>query len=70
MSAPSLLDERQTAARLSISHRTLQKMRVAGSPLPFVKLGNSVRYRPEDIEAFIAANLRSSTSDSGAARDA
>jgi excisionase family DNA binding protein len=63
----TLLNEHEVAARLGISHRTIQKMRVAGSSLRFVKIGNSVRYRPEDVEAFVTGNVRSSTSDTGSA---
>ena len=34
---------------------------------PFVKIGAAVRYDPDDIESFIEAGRRSSTSDPGRA---
>ena len=64
-----LIDEDAAAAMLGVSVRTLQKARVTGlgcNP-PFIKLGRLVRYRPEDIEAFVAANTRASTSQLGRA---
>ena len=39
--------------------------RVAG--LPYVKIGGAVRYRRQDVDAFIAANLRG-TESTGAAK--
>ena len=34
---------------------TLQKDRVAGTGIPFVRIGRLVRYRPSDVAAFLAA---------------
>ncbi len=60
-----LLNEHEVAARLGVSHRSLQKWRVTGSPLPFIKIGNCVRYDERDVLAFIEAQRRRSTSDQG-----
>lgn len=62
-----LLDENDLAARWKVSVKTLRNARVTGarSPIPFVKIGRSVRYRLSDIETYEAANTRTSTSDRG-----
>lgn len=62
-----LLDEKQAAALLNVSIKSLQTWRSRGGTGPrFVKVGRLVRYRPEDLQAFVLAALRSSTSDRGA----
>jgi predicted DNA-binding transcriptional regulator AlpA len=62
-----LLEEEAAAPLIGWSVSTLQKKRVAGDGPPFVKLGRSVRYRPEDLEAYVAARVVSSTSELRAA---
>ncbi len=53
-SAPLLLSAETVAELLGISIRTLWRLRAAGRlPRP-VRLGGSVRWRPEDIQAWIA----------------
>lgn len=57
-SAPSvpLLTEQQAAEFLNIRPGTLACWRVNKRyPLPYVKIGRSVRYRLSDLEAFAAA---------------
>lgn len=60
-----LITEKEAAELLGCSVHKLRRDRWAGGGVPFVKLadGGSVRYRPEDIEAFVTARLRRSTSD-------
>jgi predicted DNA-binding transcriptional regulator AlpA len=58
-----LLNTHQAAERCSLSPRTLEKHRVAGGGPHFIRLGSAVRYRLEDLDAWIAANRRRSTSD-------
>lgn len=55
-SRPSpLVDEKAAAAILGVSPGTLSVWRcVRRYPLPFVKIGKSVRYKVEDLERFIA----------------
>ena len=48
-----LLTERQAAERLGWTPDTLRLRRFRGQEPPYIKLGRSVRYAPEDIEAFI-----------------
>lgn len=65
------LSQTELAARWNISHRTLERWRWTGEGPQFIKIGGRVVYRQEDIEAYEAGNLRSSTlapaqSDGGA----
>lgn len=49
-----LLNERETAERLGLSVKALQKWRFVGIGLPYVKLGTkSIRYDERDIEAYV-----------------
>ena len=59
----TLLNENQASEYLSISVKTLQRWRLEGSYLQFVKLGKAVRYRQEDLDSYVNDNLRRSTSD-------
>lgn len=59
----SLLTEKEAAAYLSVSVRTLQDKRVRGGGPYFVKLFRSVRYRVTDLDAFIDAATRANTSE-------
>ncbi len=61
--SPKLLSVKEAAERLGLSISYLNKMRVHGGTLPFVKIGASVRYRPEDLEVWVAGHVRRSTSD-------
>jgi hypothetical protein len=60
---PILLNTRQAAERCCLSPRTLEKRRVTGGGPLFIRLGGAVRYRLEDLDSWIAANRRRSTSD-------
>ena len=60
-----LMDEKQAAALLNVSVKTLQARRSRGGGPRFVKLGRSVRYAMADLEAFVLAAVRTSTSDPG-----
>ena len=63
-----LRTEQQAAALLKISVKTLQGWRSRGGGPRFIKLGRCVRYALADLEAFVQAAVRSSTSDPGPAR--
>jgi hypothetical protein len=52
----------ETATITGLAVSTLNKWRLAGRGPKFVKLGKRVLYRDEDIESFIAAGSRTSTS--------
>ena len=59
----TLLTQREAAALLRLSERTLERMRVSGLGPKFIRLGRSIRYRLTDIEADIASRVVSSTSE-------
>jgi hypothetical protein len=58
---PLLHREDRAAAILDMKVKTLQYLRVAGGGPPFVKIGRLVRYRHEDLLAFIEANRKFNT---------
>jgi len=62
-----LLTQRQAAALLCLSERTLERFRVSGVGPKFVRMGKSVRYRLSDVEAWIASRVVGSTSEQTAA---
>jgi excisionase family DNA binding protein len=49
-----LLTDREVARIIGRSRSTLQKARVYGGGIPFVRVGGAVRYRVEDVERFLA----------------
>ena len=51
----------EAAAYLGLATSTLNKWRCSGDGPEFVKLGRAVRYRPEDLDAFLAARRLTST---------
>lgn len=56
---PALLTPEQAADILCVSPHTLAVWRSSGRyELPFIKTGRLVRYRIDDIEAFIASRSR------------
>lgn len=57
-----LWDEQTCAEHRGQPVSTLQKERVRGDGPPFVKIGRLVRYRPEDVRAWIAERVVTSTS--------
>lgn len=59
--------EREEAARLNMSHRTLQTWRVTGDGPPFIKLGSNVRYDPAAVDDWLASRTRRHTADPGPA---
>lgn len=68
MSTP-YMTENETAEYLTrlgvkFSPKTLQKQRAKGGGIPFKKLNNRVRYRKEDIDAWLNnAPTKTSTSE-------
>ena len=51
---PKLWTEAETAEYLSVDPKTLTAWRCTRRyNLPFIKCGRLVRYRPEDVEAFL-----------------
>ncbi len=65
---PILLTEKEAAKILGFSIRTFQKWRGTGDGPQFVRVSaRAIRYRREDLEAFIEARVSQSTSDYAAA---
>jgi excisionase family DNA binding protein len=60
-----LLTQQEAAEYLRLSVRTLERMRLQGNGPRFVKCGRRVFYLLRDLDAWIAENLRSSTSEMG-----
>lgn len=64
--APIAVDEMSAASITGISVSSLQKMRVRGDGPAYAKIGNRVRYRILDLEAFVARSVVNSTSQAAA----
>lgn len=64
-----LLSEKEAAAVLNCSIHTLQKNRRIGSPIPYIKIGRSVRYKLVDIEHYIEAQTYTHTAQYGGGSD-
>lgn len=61
--APPLFDERQLADLLNVSVKAVQAWRYKGGGPAFVRLGRAIRYRPNDVEAWLASNTFETTTD-------
>ena len=64
-----LLKETDVEPMINMSVFWLRRKRWSGGGIPFIKVGDNgaVRYRREDVEAFISSRVRKSTSDNGQA---
>jgi hypothetical protein len=63
--APAAMRPDVAAAFLSLTTQRLAKMRLAGDGPKFCKVGRSILYRRQDLESWLAAHSRESTSDHG-----
>ena len=64
-----VLNTAEAANYLGVSKAFLERDRWAGARIPFIKVGTrAVRYRIEDLDAFLDAQVRHSTSDQGASK--
>ena len=59
----TLLTQREAAAQLRLSQRSLERYRVSGGGPTYVKAGRLVRYREQDLEKWIASRVVGSTSE-------
>jgi len=64
-STNGLLNENEVAGTLNVKVATLRRWRWAGKGPRFLKIGGAVRYDPADVQAFVEAARRRSTSDDG-----
>ena len=53
-----LMNDRQAAAYLGVSRSWFQHARLRGDGPPFIRIGGSVRYRPSDLDDYLAANTK------------
>lgn len=61
LSPADLLTPDQVAAALGLSHRTLAAWRSsARNPIPYLKVGSRVRYRRQDVAAWLESQTRTS----------
>jgi excisionase family DNA binding protein len=58
-----LLTQDEAAKFLKLSVRTVERLRVTGTGPKFLKIRNSVRYRQEDVQSWVASRLVGSTSE-------
>ncbi|WP_249354852.1 helix-turn-helix domain-containing protein [Ralstonia sp. 3PA37C10] len=66
-----LLDRQEAAAYLGLKPQTLANWAVTKAHnLPYVKVGRNVRYRKQDLDAFIQRNLHGTSFDVIAAESA
>jgi excisionase family DNA binding protein len=59
----TLYDQKETAQRLGICTRTLERLRLTGGGPRFVKIGRRVLYREADVDAWLETKARASTSE-------
>ena len=56
MAIETLLTTKQLADVLGFAPKTLSNQRILGTGIPFIKIGNAVRYKSSDIETYIEEN--------------
>jgi excisionase family DNA binding protein len=61
----AFLTTKAAAEKLTLKKTTLEAWRCRGGGPKFIKIGRAVRYRPEDLDAFIESSVRESTSAEG-----
>ena len=59
------LRTRDAAAYTGLAKSTLEKLRVTGGGCPYIRIGRAVLYDPDDLDRWLAANRRMSTSEIG-----
>lgn len=58
----NILTTQEAARYVRLSKPTLERFRINGDGPRFAKLGGAVRYRADDLEAWLASRLIQSTS--------
>jgi predicted DNA-binding transcriptional regulator AlpA len=56
-----LLNQGQVAEIIGMSEAWLEQCRFQGREIPYIKIGRSVRYQAEDIQAYLEMNRVSVT---------
>ena len=62
-----IMNVEEAARYVRLGASTLNRFRVTGSGPRYAKLGGAVRYRKEDLDAWIAGRVMRSTSEATAA---
>lgn len=57
-----LLDAKQVARIINMSPKFVEGRRVRGGGIPYIKVGRYVRYRRNDVEAWLDSRTHTSTS--------
>ena len=57
------LRTREAAAYIGLAKSTLEKLRLTGNGPPYIRIGRVVVYDPDDLDHWLAAHRRLSTSD-------
>ena len=65
-----LLTQQHLSDLIDVSERTLERWRVEGSGPVFCRAGRKVLYRSDDVEEWLLANRRTSTSEAANAEAA
>ena len=58
ITVPRLLTQKEAAALTRMSVKWLERDRWVERRIPYVKIGRAIRYRAEDIAAYIEANVQ------------
>ena len=58
-----MLRTTEAAEYTSLAKSTLEKLRVSGGGCPYIRVGRVVVYDPDDLDEWLAAHRRKSTSD-------
>jgi excisionase family DNA binding protein len=53
----------EAAEYTGIARSTLEKLRVRGSGCPFIRIGRVIVYSTDELDSWLAAHRRTSTSD-------
>jgi predicted DNA-binding transcriptional regulator AlpA len=61
-----LLTQDECAELMKLSVRTVERLRITGAGPKFLRIRHSVRYRPADVEAWLASRTVRSTSEENA----
>jgi hypothetical protein len=56
VTVPELLSEKRIADLLDVTRTSLRQDRHRGVGLPYVRISRRIRYRADDVAAYIAAN--------------
>ncbi len=63
-SCPTLLTPAQAAERLGVRVQTLAVWRTTGRySLPYLRCGRLIRYKPEDVDAWLAGRRQTHTGE-------